>query len=90
MYLFYLQEWEASLNEITKGLPIITVVNDVDLTGPPINFTYVNDNVPGPRVTIPNDPITGGCKCQATCFANKGGCCPQFNEGTFAYSKTKK
>lgn len=62
----------------------------MDLTGPPVNFTYVNDNVPGPRVTIPNDPITGGCQCETTCYSNKNGCCPRLNEGTFAYSKNKK
>lgn len=76
-----LSEWEKNINEI-DGLNSLIVENTVDLTGPPENFTYVNDIKPV-GIVVPNDPPIGcdckQCSCKSNCSCGKSG-------GFFAYT----
>ncbi|ODM97389.1 Histone-lysine N-methyltransferase SUV39H2 [Orchesella cincta] len=83
-----LKKWEVKLNKITEGRPRITVENNADLVGPPKDFTYINDYVPGKGVKIGDDPKVG-CHCRWTCFKRKK-CCPHLAGTEFAYNKKKK
>ncbi len=83
-----LSAWEKSLNEINSDPAPIVVENDVDLEGPPDNFSYINDYREGPGITIPQDPIIG-CDCQ-DCFQTKKQCCAHNAGSDFAYNKKKK
>ncbi len=51
------------MNEINTDPAGIMVENNVDLEGPPENFKYINDYMPGDGLTIPQDPIIG-CECE--------------------------
>ncbi len=51
------------MNEINTDPAGIQVENNVDLEGPPENFKYINDYMPGEGLTIPQDPIIG-CECE--------------------------
>jgi histone-lysine N-methyltransferase SUV39H len=44
------------MNFVSAGKPHITVENNVDLTGPPENFTYINNYLPAEGIEIPDDP----------------------------------
>uniref|UniRef100_A0A1B6KP62 Histone-lysine N-methyltransferase n=1 Tax=Graphocephala atropunctata TaxID=36148 RepID=A0A1B6KP62_9HEMI len=83
-----LKEWEDEMNSIindSKCTPI-SVVNNVDLEGPPDNFIYINDYLPGERVNIPEDPPFG-CACEPMCSGLKRKCCPIVTGSQFAYDK---
>lgn len=83
-----LKDWENEIYSIVKklvnGAPPIKVINDVDLEGPPENFIYVNDYLPGEGVIIPEDPPFG-CSCEPTCSSLKKRCCPTTTGGVYAY-----
>lgn len=83
-----LKDWENEMNSIVKkvvhGAPPIKVTNDVDLEGPPENFIYINDYLPGEGVSIPEDPPFG-CACEPTCSSHKKRCCPTTAGGFYAY-----
>ncbi|KAI9296823.1 SET domain-containing protein [Neoconidiobolus thromboides FSU 785] len=70
--------------------PIITVINEIDDVGPPIDFDYINESVP--MCEIPDKHyITGNlCKCKKACTIGKGGVCPciKHNGGFIPYSDT--
>ncbi|XP_052746878.1 histone-lysine N-methyltransferase Su(var)3-9 [Bicyclus anynana] len=70
--LMELKKWEEDINlaDIYKKL---SVENEFDLTGPPQNFTYINESIAGAGVTIPKDPPIG-CKCR-TCNCRSKSCC---------------
>lgn len=82
-----LQEWQKEVNVIVKNYDSapITIVNDVDLEGPPDNFFFINHNKEGPGVTIPKDPIIG-CECE-DCFESRSSCCAIDSGSEFAYTK---
>lgn len=84
--LMKLKEWEEHLNEVDKYKKLI-IENDVDLAGPPENFTYINQSIPGNSVIIPDDPPIG-CECVA-CNCRSKYCCGM-QAGLFAYTKNKR
>lgn len=77
-----LQDWEAEMNDLTKGKPTIQVENLVDLESAPQDFYYIDDYLPGAGVIIPDDPPIG-CECSGECgTANKSSCCFAQNGAT--------
>lgn len=85
-----LKEWEDEMNSIIGDKSsYISVINNVDLEGPPENFIYINDYLPGKRVNIPEDPPFG-CSCEPHCSGFKKKCCPVVTGSTFAYDKYGK
>ncbi|ODM88637.1 Histone-lysine N-methyltransferase SUV39H2, partial [Orchesella cincta] len=57
-----IEKWEKHINAVTGGRPKITIVNEVDTSGPPIGFEFRNEYVAGDGVSIPTDPL--GCDCE--------------------------
>ncbi|XP_059057324.1 histone-lysine N-methyltransferase Su(var)3-9-like isoform X1 [Achroia grisella] len=84
--LMKLKDWEKHLNHIDKSKKL-TVENNVDLDGPPENFTYISQSIPGAGVTIPNEPPIG-CDCIA-CNCRSKSCCGM-QGGIFAYTTKKR
>lgn len=84
--LMALRNWEDHLNQVDKSKRLI-VENEVDLAGPPENFTYINQSIPGAGVTIPDDPPIG-CEC-AACNCRSKSCCGM-QGGLFAYTTNKR
>ncbi|XP_077977365.1 histone-lysine N-methyltransferase SUV39H2-like [Glandiceps talaboti] len=80
-----LQAWEADINSKCTDPASIQVENNVDMEGPPSNFTYINEYMPGPGIVIPNDPLIG-CEC-TNCFENAEICCPSLPGAKFAYNR---
>lgn len=78
-----LKAWEKALNEISTDTAKIDVENKVDLEGPPQNFFYINDYLPGKDVTIHTMPVVG-CECK-DCYTEKKSCCSANAGTTFAY-----
>ena len=83
-----LRLFELEVNVVSAGKPPIKVENLVDLEEMPINFTYVNDYLPGEGITIPEDPLVG-CDCQPACSPDSGNCCVKKSGATFAYGPDK-
>ncbi|XP_045509907.1 histone-lysine N-methyltransferase SUV39H2-like [Colias croceus] len=84
--LMALKQWEEYLNQVDKCKKLC-VENEVDLAGPPENFTYINESIPGAGVVIPNDPPIG-CECTA-CNCRSNTCCGM-QAGFFAYNNNKR
>nr|XP_026498615.1 histone-lysine N-methyltransferase SUV39H2-like isoform X1 [Vanessa tameamea] len=84
--LMALKDWEEYLNQVDKCKKL-AVENDVDLTGPPENFTYINESIPGAGVVIPNEPPIG-CECEA-CNCRSKSCCGM-QAGLFAYTVNRR
>lgn len=84
--LMALKNWEEYLNQVDKCKKL-TVENSVDLTGPPENFTYINESIPGAGVVIPNDPPIG-CECDS-CNCRSKSCCGM-QAGLFAYTVNRR
>lgn len=84
--LMALKNWEEYLNQVDKCKKL-NVENNVDLTGPPENFTYINESIPGAGVVIPNEPPIG-CECEA-CNCRSKSCCGM-QAGLFAYTVNKR
>lgn len=85
--LMALKNWEEHINQVDKSKQKLSVVNDVDLAGPPEDFTYINASIPGVGVTIPDDPPIG-CECSA-CNCRSKSCCGM-QGGLFAYTVNKR
>ncbi|XP_063826768.1 histone-lysine N-methyltransferase SUV39H2-like isoform X1 [Ostrinia nubilalis] len=85
--LMALKDWEDHVNQVDKSKMKLTVINDVDLAGPPTNFTYINDCIPGVGVTVPDDPPIG-CDC-TSCNCRSKSCCGM-QGGLFAYTVNKR
>jgi histone-lysine N-methyltransferase SUV39H len=83
------KNWQVRVNAITKERPFIVVENDVDFTGPPEGFEFVNDYVPSAGILIPCDPPVG-CTCNDACYENRGTCCAKQFGAQFAYTKFRK
>ncbi|XP_034829156.1 histone-lysine N-methyltransferase SUV39H2-like isoform X1 [Maniola hyperantus] len=81
-----IKDWEDHLNQVDKAKRL-SVENEVDLTGPPENFIYINESIPGAGVTIPNEPPIG-CDCVA-CNCRAKLCCGM-QAGLFAYTVQKR
>ncbi|XP_075975624.1 suppressor of variegation 3-9 [Anticarsia gemmatalis] len=84
--LMKLRNWENHLNQVDKSKKLI-VENNVDLAGPPENFTYINQCIPGAGVVIPDEPPIG-CECTA-CNCRSKTCCGM-QAGLFAYTANKR
>ncbi|XP_028850281.1 histone-lysine N-methyltransferase SUV39H1-A [Denticeps clupeoides] len=66
--------WEAHLNKTCRQEGRIFVQNEVDMDGPPRDFTYINDYRVGEGVEL--GTTAAGCRCE-DCFAHPvKGCCP--------------
>lgn len=74
-----LNDWEIEINNITKGKPIITIENNIDLECAPADFYYIDDYLPGTGVIIPDEPPIG-CDCDKC--DSKGKCCYSQYEDT--------
>lgn len=81
--LMKISEWSAMVNEKEPGSKI-KVINDVDFDTPPADFVYVNSNVAGEGVVIPDSP-TISCNCEDRCDRNSE-CCPKLLGSEFAYT----
>lgn len=80
-----LQRWEAHLNQTCNHPGRIYVMNDVDLEGPPKNFTYINNYKAGQGIVL--DEMAVGCEC-ANCFEKPvKGCCPGASQHRMAYNE---
>lgn len=84
--LIALRDWEDHVNQVDKSKKIV-IENSVDLTGPPHNFTYINQCIPGQGVVIPDEPPIG-CECEA-CNSRSKICCGT-QSGLFAYTVNKR
>ncbi|XP_023675079.1 histone-lysine N-methyltransferase SUV39H1 [Paramormyrops kingsleyae] len=79
-----LQRWEAHLNKMRNHKGRIFVLNEVDLEGPPKNFTYINNYKVGDGIML--NEVTLGCEC-ADCLGNPvKGCCAGASLHRFAYN----
>lgn len=77
-----IEDWTKMVNEKEPGSKI-QVINDVDFDVPPEDFVYVNSNVPGEGVTIPDTPDVF-CNCTNGCNY-KSDCCGKLMDSQFAY-----
>nr|XP_050845732.1 histone-lysine N-methyltransferase SUV39H2-like isoform X2 [Vespula vulgaris] len=82
-----LKDWENEMNSISKGKPSIFVENLMDLEGPPEDFFYIEDYLPGEEVVIPEDPPIG-CDC-VNCSSNTK-CCSVQSDSIFPYTSKGK
>ncbi|XP_064631854.1 histone-lysine N-methyltransferase SUV39H2-like [Lineus longissimus] len=83
-----LKMWEDKINDINTDPAKISIINDVDLEGPPAHFTFISDYIEGEGITIPQDPLVG-CECN-DCLFDRKQCCPA-NMGTeFPYYRHKR
>lgn len=83
--LIKLTQWEEHLNQV-DNCKKIAIENNADLAGPPENFTYINQCIPGAGVVIPDEPPIG-CDCSA-CNCRAKSCCGM-QGGIFAYTTRK-
>ncbi|XP_075190098.1 histone-lysine N-methyltransferase SUV39H1-like [Anomaloglossus baeobatrachus] len=79
-----LRFWEQQLNAKRAHPGLILVENEVDLEGPPNDFTYINQYKVGEGVTIIKSAV--GCKCR-DCFTDDHGCCPGGFQHKYAYNE---
>lgn len=77
-----IQEWSLIINEKEPSSKI-QVINDVDFDAPPSDFQYVNSNVAGEGVVIPDSPLIS-CTCVDGC-SYKSDCCGKLMGSKFAY-----
>ncbi|XP_077972009.1 histone-lysine N-methyltransferase SUV39H2-like [Styela clava] len=68
-----LKAWQDVVNESSQGLPYVVVENEVNMELPPLDFTYIAQNVAGNGVSIPDDPLMG-CECVNMCDQLSGNC----------------
>nr|XP_055024326.1 histone-lysine N-methyltransferase SUV39H1-A [Misgurnus anguillicaudatus] len=79
-----LQKWEGLMNQTCKQKGRIFVCNDVDLGGPPRDFTYINANKFGKGVEVTT--VTMGCACDDCTSQPVNGCCPGLLSHRRAYN----
>ncbi|XP_018608381.1 histone-lysine N-methyltransferase SUV39H1-like isoform X3 [Scleropages formosus] len=79
-----LQCWEEQLNTMRVHKGRIFVQNDVDLDGPPKDFTYINNYKVGDGIVLTE--VAVGCEC-TDCLGNPvNGCCAGASLHRFAYN----
>ncbi|XP_034027420.1 histone-lysine N-methyltransferase SUV39H1-like [Thalassophryne amazonica] len=78
-----LQRWENHLNQ-TRNHPGQIFVDEVDLEGPPKNFTYINNYKVGPGIVL--DEMAVGCDCKNCLDEPVNGCCPGASLHRMAYN----
>ncbi|KAF8786915.1 Histone-lysine N-methyltransferase SUV39H2 like protein [Argiope bruennichi] len=77
-----LKDWEIEIN--AKSPVFIKVENNVDLTGPPANFQFINNYISS-YVDLTENPVVF-CSC-VDCYENRKECCSHNLDGSFAYNK---
>ena len=78
-----LKKYEEEINEIDPSARV-SVINEVDLEGPPRQMQYINAYKAGAGIPIPEDPPIG-CRCE-TCDWKQKECCSKTAGGFhFAY-----
>lgn len=82
-----LQDWENEMNTLAPHEAPISVENDFDLEVAPQQFTFISSYIPGPGVTLPEDPPIG-CSCSSC--GPKTLCCNAQNDAVFAYNRYGK
>ncbi|XP_077575297.1 histone-lysine N-methyltransferase SUV39H1-like [Stigmatopora nigra] len=80
-----LKAWEAQLNLTCNHPGRIFVINDVDLEGPPKNFTYINFYKAGPGINFIETAL--GCACKNCLEKPVNGCCPGASLHRVAYNE---
>ena len=80
-----MKDYEREINEIDPHAHV-SVINDVDLEGPPRQMKYINAYRASEGISIPDDPLVG-CSCQ-TCDLKNKNCCPK-TSGDFHFPYTK-
>lgn len=76
--------WETHINKNSRHKARIYIQNEVDMEGPPRDFTYIEDYRVGDGVDI--TPTALGCECK-DCFSHPvSGCCPGLAQHRLAYS----
>ncbi|XP_063751605.1 histone-lysine N-methyltransferase SUV39H1b isoform X2 [Eleginops maclovinus] len=80
-----LQRWEAHLNQTRNHPGRIFVTNEVDLEGPPKNFTYINNYKVGQGIVL--DEMAVGCECKNCLEEPINGCCPGASLHRMAYNE---
>ncbi|KAG7519597.1 histone-lysine N-methyltransferase SUV39H1 [Solea senegalensis] len=79
-----LQRWQDHLN-LTRNHPgRIFVTNEVDLEGPPKNFTYINNYKVGQGIVL--NEVAVGCECKNCVEEPVNGCCPGASLHRMAYN----
>lgn len=79
-----LQRWEDHLNHTRNHPGRIFVMNEVDLEGPPKNFTYINNYKVGQGIVL--DEMAVGCECKNCLEEPVNGCCPGASLQRMAYN----
>ncbi|XP_036389956.1 histone-lysine N-methyltransferase SUV39H1-like isoform X1 [Megalops cyprinoides] len=79
-----LQRWEAHLNKTRNHKGRIFVLNEVDLDGPPKDFTYINNYKVGEGIVI--NEVAVGCECTDCLGSPMNGCCAGTSLHRFAYN----
>ncbi|XP_019945124.1 histone-lysine N-methyltransferase SUV39H1-A isoform X1 [Paralichthys olivaceus] len=79
-----LQRWENHLNQTRNHPGRIYVINEVDLEGPPKNFTYINNYKAGQGIVL--DEMAVGCECKNCLEEPVNGCCPGASLHRMAYN----
>ena len=80
-----LKVYEDEINEIDPHARV-SVINEVDLEGPPRQMKYINAYRAGDGISIPEDPLIG-CSCEQ-CDLRSKSCCPN-TSGDFHFPYTK-
>ncbi|XP_034447361.1 histone-lysine N-methyltransferase SUV39H1-A [Hippoglossus hippoglossus] len=80
-----LQLWETHLNQTRNHPGRIFVINEVDLEGPPKNFTYINNYKVGQGIVL--DEMAVGCECKNCLEEPVNGCCPGASLHRMAYNE---
>jgi len=84
-----LRKYEKEINEIDPHAHV-SVINDVDLEGPPRQMEYINAYKASEGISIPDDPFIG-CSCDNGCDWKQRNCCSKTSgDFHFAYNKQGK
>ncbi|XP_043936221.1 histone-lysine N-methyltransferase SUV39H1 [Protopterus annectens] len=79
-----IKQWEKHLNLKRNHKGRIFVENEVDLEGPPRDFTYINEYKVGDGITLTE--VAVGCECRNCYNEAVNGCCPGVSMNRFAYN----
>lgn len=80
-----LRRWETHLNHTRNHPGRIFVRNEVDLEGPPKNFTYINNYKVGSGIVL--EQMAVGCECRRCWEEPVNGCCPGASLHRMAYNE---
>merc|ERR1712130_52817 len=81
-----LSDYEKEINIIDPHAHV-SVINDVDLEGPPRQMQYINAYKASEGISIPDDPFIG-CECETCDIKHERQCCSG-GSGRFPFAYTK-